>query len=98
MSEIERFRGCDVRVKRDEFHPDTYRVYFEGGLQQLRGFNNPAPRAPDSPEAEVEIVDGEVSVRWRIRPLSDENLFAEKAQEVVLREHQKSRNKEGCIV
>jgi hypothetical protein len=43
MSEIERFRGCYVRVSRDEFRPNIYSVYFEGGLQQARGLNNPAP-------------------------------------------------------
>lgn len=93
MSEIERFRGCYVRVRRDEVRPNTYSVYFEGGLQQMRGLNNPAPRVPSPPEAEVEIVEGEVSVRWRIHPRADENLFTEKAREVALREHQKSQEK-----
>lgn len=92
MSEIERFRGCNIRVKRDEFRPNTYRIYFEGGLGQMRGANNPSPRVPSPPEAEVEIVESEASVYWRIHPKSDENLFTEKASEVALREHRKSEN------
>jgi len=91
MSEIERFRGCYVRVSRDEFRPNIYSVYFEGGLQQVRGLNNPAPRVPSPPEAEVEIVEGDASVRWRIHPPADETLYTEKAREVALREHQKSQ-------
>lgn len=92
MSEIERFRGCNIRVKRDGFRPNTYRIYFEGGLGQMRGANNPSPRVPSPPEAEVEIIEGEASVYWRIHPKADENLFTEKAREVALREHQKSEN------
>jgi hypothetical protein len=41
MGEIERFRGCKVRMRRDEVRPNFYSVYFEGGLQQMRGLNNP---------------------------------------------------------
>ncbi len=93
MSEIERFRGCNVRVKHDEFRPNIYRVFFEGGLQQARGLNNPAPRVPSPPEAEVEITESEAIVRWRIHPLADEDLFTEKAREVALKEHQKSKEK-----
>jgi hypothetical protein len=92
MSELERFRGCYVKVKRDEFRPRTYRIYFEGGLGQMRGANNPSPRVPSPPEAEVEIVEGAASVYWRIPPKSDEDLFTEKTREVALREHQKSEN------
>ena len=92
MSEIERFRGCNIRVKRDEVRPNAYRIYFEGGLGQVRGANNPSPRVPSPPEAEVEIIEGEASVYWHIPPKSDENLFSEKAREVGLREHQKSEN------
>jgi hypothetical protein len=93
MSELERFRGCYVRVRRDELRPNIYRVFFDGGLQQMRGLNNPAPRVPSPPEAEVEVAEGEASVRWHIEPRADENLFAEKAREVALREYQKSQEK-----
>lgn len=76
-----------MRVRRDELRPNNYRVYFEGGLQQMRGLNNPTPRVPSPPEAEVEIVEDEASVHWRVHPRADEDLFTEKAREVALREH-----------
>jgi hypothetical protein len=93
MSEIRRFKGCNVRIKRDEFRPNSYVINFEGGLGQMRGMNNPAPQVPPSPEALVEIDDGQPNVRWRVRPSNDDVItqeYTEEAKKVALEEHNKA--------